>query len=156
MKSVIVLGGHVLYEAGTVPSVQEGLDMLNATLHDGTAVERFAAMIKAQGVQPELADKLCVRFADVMSILPKSKYNTEIKCPYSGNCLCYLNLNIRGGSICHVNAFITPSTNSLGFYSICQTKHQSLTFQMAHKPLSCLSNLFSYRLLKTHTYIRCI
>ena len=106
MKSVFVLGGHVLYEAGTVSSVQEGLDMLNATLHDGTAVERFAAMIKAQGVQPELADKLCVRFADVMSILPKSKYTTEIKCPHSGNCLCRLNLNMLRTSNVLMQVFV--------------------------------------------------
>ena len=51
------------------------------------------------------------------------------------------------------NVFITPSTNALGFYTICQTKDQSLALQMVHQPLFYLSNLFSYRLLKhTHTY----
>ena len=55
------------------------------------------------------------------------------------------------------NVLITPSTNALGFYTICQTKDQSLALQMVHQPLFYLSNLLSYRLLKhththTHTY----
>ena len=29
-------------------------------------------------------------------------------------------MGIRVGSICNENAFITPSTNALGFYTICQ------------------------------------
>ena len=28
----------------------------------------------------------------------------------------------EGGSICNENPFITPSTNALGLYAICQTK----------------------------------
>ena len=43
------------------------------------------------------------------------------------------------GSICNENPFITPSTNALGFYAICQTKDQSVTIIMVHETLFYLS-----------------
>ena len=44
-----------------------------------------------------------------------------------------------GGSICNENPFITPSTNTLGFYAICQTKDQSVAVIMVHETLFYLS-----------------
>ena len=41
----------------------------------------------------------------------------------------------EGGSICNENPFITPSTNALGFYAICQTKDQSVAVIMVHETL---------------------
>ena len=58
--------------------------MINDTLHDGTAMAKFTAMLKAQGVKPEVADRLCAKDTDVMEILPKAKYRTEMKNAYSG------------------------------------------------------------------------
>ena len=60
--------------------------MINDTLHDGTAMAKFTAMLKAQGVKPEVADRLCAKDTDVMEILPKAKYRTEMKNAYSGIC----------------------------------------------------------------------
>ena len=37
---------------------------------------------------------------------------------------------LRGGSICNENPFITPSINALGFYVICQTKYQSVAVML--------------------------
>ena len=45
----------------------------------------------------------------------------------------------EGGSICNETPFITPATNTLGFYAICQTKDQSLAVIMVHGTLFCLS-----------------
>ena len=45
----------------------------------------------------------------------------------------------EGGSICNENPFITPSTNVLGFYAICQTKDQSMAVIMVHETLIYLS-----------------
>ena len=42
---------------------------------------------------------------------------------------------IRGGSICNENPFITPSTNALGSYAICQIKDQSVAVKMVHETL---------------------
>ena len=42
---------------------------------------------------------------------------------------------LRGGSIFNENPFITPSANALGFYSICQTKDQSVAVILVHETL---------------------
>ena len=39
--------------------------------------------------------------------------------------LCY-----EWGSICNEDPFITPSTNALGFYAVCQTKDQSVAVML--------------------------
>ena len=59
----------------------------------------------------------------------------------------------EGGSICNENPFITPSTNALGFYAICQTKDQSVAVIIVHETLFSHSNLKSYILLTQHTNI---
>ena len=41
----------------------------------------------------------------------------------------------EGGLICNENPFITPSTNALGFYAICQTKDQSIAVKMVQETL---------------------
>ena len=41
----------------------------------------------------------------------------------------------KGGSICNKNPFITPSTNTLRFNVICQTKDQSVAVIMVHVTL---------------------
>ena len=46
---------------------------------------------------------------------------------------------LRGDSICNENPFITPSTNALGVYVICQTKAQSVAVIMVHETLFYLS-----------------
>ena len=45
----------------------------------------------------------------------------------------------EGGSICNENPFITPSTNVLGLYAICQTKDQSTAVIMVQETLFYLS-----------------
>ena len=61
----------------------------------------------------------------------------------------------KGGSICNENPFITPSTNALGFYAICQTKDQSVALYSI-KYYFIFPNLICYRLFKKHTNIHCI
>ena len=48
----------------------------------------------------------------------------------------------EGGSICNENPFITPYTNALGLYAICQTKDQSIAVIMVQETLFYLSNFF--------------
>ena len=65
---------------------------------------------------------------------------------YMRRAICKLRLNahnllietsqkVRGGSICNENPFITPSTNALASYAICQTKDQSVAVKMVHETL---------------------
>ena len=59
-----------------------------------------------------------------------------------GNFLHFIithNLHLRGGLICNETPFITPATNTLGFYAICQTKDQSVAVIMVHGTLFRLS-----------------
>ena len=64
---------------------------------------------------------------------------------------CRLSGVVRGGSICNENPFITPSTDSLGFYAICQTKDQSVAVIMVQETLFYLSKLFKLQtFLKAH------
>ena len=52
----------------------------------------------------------------------------------------------EGGSICNENSFITPSTNALGLYAICQTKDQSVAVIMVYETLFYL---FKFNKLQT-------
>ena len=45
----------------------------------------------------------------------------------------------EGGSICNENPFITPSTKTLLFYAICQTKDQNNAVIMVQETLFYLS-----------------
>ena len=45
----------------------------------------------------------------------------------------------EGGSICNENPFITPPTNALGIYAICQTKDQRVAVIMVYETIFYLS-----------------
>ena len=47
----------------------------------------------------------------------------------------------EGGSICNENPVITPSTNALGHYAICQTKDQSIAVIMVQETHFYLSKV---------------
>ena len=51
----------------------------------------------------------------------------------------------EGGSICNENPSITPSTNALGFYAICQTKDHSVDIIMVHETLFYLSKFYKFQ-----------
>ncbi|KAK3585702.1 hypothetical protein CHS0354_020268 [Potamilus streckersoni] len=78
------LGGRALFLCGRAEGVEEGCQMINRVIHDGTADRKFCAMLKAQGVVPDLADRLCSREGNVRELLPKSNKTTKISCPSNG------------------------------------------------------------------------
>ena len=59
----------------------------------------------------------------------------------------------EGGSICNENPSITPSTNALGCYAICQTKDQSVADIMVHETLFHLTKLNKLQTFKKKTLI---
>ena len=59
--------------------------------------------------------------------------------PFCYLCFVSVMLSYEGGSICNENPFITPSTNALGLYAICQTKDQSTAVIMVQETLFYLS-----------------
>ena len=66
------------------PSVESGVAQLASTLLDGSALARFCAMLKGQGVQPTLADQLCAPGADLGTLLPRAKHRTNVTSLGSG------------------------------------------------------------------------
>lgn len=84
MELVINLGGQLLYKCGKASSLKEGCSLIKGKLDDGSALKTFTQMIHEQGVESELAKKLCDKNTDVWTILPKSKYRTDVKCLQTG------------------------------------------------------------------------
>ncbi|XP_048239429.1 thymidine phosphorylase-like isoform X2 [Haliotis rufescens] len=78
------LGGELLSVAGKATSSEEGRRRIMTTLTDGSALAKFCAMVKAQGVEAATADALCARDADVYSILPKAPATKDLLSPKSG------------------------------------------------------------------------
>ena len=66
------------------------------------------------------------------------------------------NYRYEGCSIYNDNALVTPSTNTLEFYSIYLLKDQYIILKIVHSTLLNLSSLFSYRHLKKHTHKHCV
>ena len=52
-----------------------------------------------------------------------------------------------GGSIFNENPFITPSTNALEFYAICQTKDQGVSVIMVQETL-----FYLFKFIKLRTF----
>jgi hypothetical protein len=77
-------GGHVLCNVGRASSVSEGAKVLSGVLKNGGALEKFKAVIKAQGVAAADADALCAKNADVFSVLSRSAHTTPVTSPDTG------------------------------------------------------------------------
>ena len=80
-----ILGGNLLYSVGKVGSVQEGTNQMRTTLNNGAAMSKFLQMVKGQGADANLADRLCTKGQDVFEILPKAQHRTELRCTKTGN-----------------------------------------------------------------------
>lgn len=65
------LGAHILKGAGAVSSIAEGVEMLDGKIASGEGLRKFAAMIRAQGGDP--------RVAEDTSLLPKAKSTVELR-----------------------------------------------------------------------------
>ncbi|XP_061176923.1 thymidine phosphorylase-like, partial [Saccostrea echinata] len=81
---VLSLGGQLMLLSGNASSVDEGRTKLKETLSNGEAAKKFKEMIIAQGADPEKAEILCTKGADVWSVLPEAKHVTSLKSKCSG------------------------------------------------------------------------
>ncbi|XP_061176775.1 thymidine phosphorylase-like [Saccostrea echinata] len=81
---VVKQGGQLLFLSGNASSTDEGQRKLKETLTNGEAARKFKEMIIAQGANPEKAEVLCTKGANVWSVLPKAKFVTPIKSKCSG------------------------------------------------------------------------
>lgn len=77
-------GGHLLYALNKVESEEAGKKLIADSLENGKALQKFCDMIIAQGVKPEVAQKLCAAGADPFSILPLASKKLELVAEKSG------------------------------------------------------------------------
>lgn len=70
--------------SGRAKTLQQGKEMIEQSLKDGTALEHFHKMLINQGVELEISRKLCYGNVDE-SPLPVAKHQTEILADKSGN-----------------------------------------------------------------------
>jgi thymidine phosphorylase len=82
---VCLEGGILLQEAGLVNTREEGEEMLGAALDNGTALHKFAEMLKFQGVNKDTVEKLMkLDCNNNTSVLPSAKHVTNLVCEQSG------------------------------------------------------------------------
>jgi len=72
----LILGAHMLAAGGLESDIDRGLAMLRNHLSNGAALQKFGAMVRAQGGDP--------RMIDHPEKLPQAKEKTEFRSPVSG------------------------------------------------------------------------
>ena len=72
----LMLGAHILWNAGAAGSVEDGVRMLEEKIQSGEGLRKFAEMIAAQGGDP--------RVCEDTSLLPHAKTRIDIKAERDG------------------------------------------------------------------------
>lgn len=65
-------------------SEKEGEILLQEKISNGEAAQVFCKMAAAQGVDEDVAKRLCDKDTDVWTILPKAKHFTDVRIEKSG------------------------------------------------------------------------
>ncbi|XP_013416636.1 thymidine phosphorylase-like [Lingula anatina] len=79
LKELVVnLGAHLLYAAQHVSTVSAGKLKMEDVISSGAALEKFCAMLKAQGVAEEVAEQLCQKQGNTSNILASSHNVTPL------------------------------------------------------------------------------
>ncbi|KAK3585700.1 hypothetical protein CHS0354_020266 [Potamilus streckersoni] len=81
---VIQLGAQLLMDCGSARDKNEATSRLAEVLKNGSAAEKFCAMMKRQKVDPTLADMLCSKGSNIRKLLPRSKFKTDLQSYKSG------------------------------------------------------------------------
>jgi thymidine phosphorylase len=80
-KLVVLQGSALLLMSNIVQTISAGEAMIERVLNDGSALEKFSDMCIHQGVNTEIARRLC---QDPLSVLPVSNNKIEIIAQHSG------------------------------------------------------------------------
>jgi thymidine phosphorylase len=80
-KLVVLQGSALLLMSNIVQNLNAGEAMIERVLNDGSALKKFSQMCIHQGVDAEIASRLC---QDPLSVLPLSSNKIEIIAQYSG------------------------------------------------------------------------
>ncbi len=80
-KLVVLQGSALLLMSNIVQNLNAGEAMIERVLNDGSALKKFSEMCIHQGVDAEIASRLC---KDPLSVLPLSNNKIEIIAQHSG------------------------------------------------------------------------
>uniref|UniRef100_UPI00358EA413 thymidine phosphorylase isoform X1 n=1 Tax=Myxine glutinosa TaxID=7769 RepID=UPI00358EA413 len=80
---VVTLGGLLLHNVGKAGSAKEGSEIIQKSLKDGSALSRFQAMLVAQGVELDVAHRLC-QDKDFSGTLGQAPAHTDIRADAGG------------------------------------------------------------------------
>jgi thymidine phosphorylase len=80
----VPLGGNLLVSKGKAGSTEEGFAMVQKSLTNGTALQKFQEMLVAQNVAADVAKKLCDPKTDLWEILPIEKRKMELTAESDG------------------------------------------------------------------------
>jgi thymidine phosphorylase len=80
-KLVVLQGSALLLMSNIVENLNAGEAMIERVLNDGSALKKFSEMCIHQGVDAEIASRLC---QDPLSVLPLSNNKIEIIAQHSG------------------------------------------------------------------------
>merc|ERR1719397_643660 len=80
---VVTEGGMLLFSAGKVDSLEGGKQQISEALDSGSALERFRLMLIGQGVQGDVAQRLCGS-EGTGGVLPKATTVTPLRSEHDG------------------------------------------------------------------------
>ena len=73
-----LLGGELLFLLDKVVTVEDGKALIKATLHNGKARQVFCNMLTAQGVEQQVANKLCSTGSNPFDVLPRAQQKKDV------------------------------------------------------------------------------
>uniref|UniRef100_A0A0B7A8J5 Thymidine phosphorylase n=1 Tax=Arion vulgaris TaxID=1028688 RepID=A0A0B7A8J5_9EUPU len=84
LNLVLDLGSHLLHTSKIVTDVEEGRNRLRSKILDGSALSKFCAMLKGQGVAADVADDICNPQINIWTMLTPSINRTDFYCLIDG------------------------------------------------------------------------
>lgn len=81
---VTSLGGYLLWMSGHAASLEQGQKALAKVLQNGAALQKFEAMLQAQGVSADIARSLCSAQCDYFLHLRPADHKTELTAQSDG------------------------------------------------------------------------
>ncbi|XP_023671840.1 thymidine phosphorylase [Paramormyrops kingsleyae] len=87
IELVICLGGCLLKMVRMVDTLASGKQAISRALESGEALNRFRAMLQAQGTSAEVAESLCSKDSDYFSVLRRAEFSTVLEVQEGGTVL---------------------------------------------------------------------
>lgn len=88
LKNLVTsLGSYLLQMSGRSATLEAGQKAISEVLMNGMALQKFQAMLEAQGVATHISRSLCSEKAEYFKHLRRAQYQTELEAPDDGTVL---------------------------------------------------------------------